>query len=831
MGGFIMNYEPMKEIANYLQQPEDEQNIEALEKIEDDGKFFLTFWGHYSAGKSRLINTLLKRDFLPVHVKETTASLTYIQYGEEEHGVLFHEDGSQTIVDINEIRELYEGNSTILNDLEHIEIYLNDGMLRNGLVIVDTPGVNTILQRHQDLALSAIQSAGQIIYCLGGAPSKVDEGFIQMINNGNITITFVRTKCDLINKEEEDPHEAVANELTSLADILRIPVEKISFYAVSTEESCHDWYRNIVVLRDYIYHLAGNASQELKNGCQMRLMNYQVKFCNLLEERRQYYSNILEGKENQQKEKIVECKHQIERLNSLLDKRIEKTQNDIKKSQCDAILQADKISDRNISRFSEAARRISVEDNFQKKIPEMGNLYVRKAIDEMHQVLNLYFEKIAANTSEDFADISKFAGENGAAPTYEEIEVDNSMLVQDYHDKLQKIRDTLENLKLQKQENEDAYKQLQNEYSQDDIDAAISELTKQLDAMPKQPITRYIPEEESEMARNMKNLGKMMDIALLFLPTGAIGATTKAVSATSKVAKATKLTSEVLKATNFLEKTTRTLPVIKRILPVISTANKLAHTAVGVDVANTAIKLARNASNVRKSASIMQRIKATAAKTTMYAAKAARTKQELQNQAGSPENKSIFDTFSLEYWFEKAGRSFNTPPRVVIDEEKENQRIQAISNIKSEINQRLDEKVQRRRELGLLKSKQELMDFREKEQQRCIQEVQDEYQEKLAIKQKQAKQKSFDKYRDDYELYLQQVIPATLREMTDKQCQAVSANMEFYITQRNARLKQNLENQQNILENMQEQQKQGKEKVKEEMTQCKVYLDLLKEEA
>ncbi len=67
--------------------------------------------------------------------------------------------------------------------------------------------------------------------------------------------------------------------------------------------------------------------------------------------------------------------------------------------------------------------------------------------------------------------------------------------------------------------------------------------------------------------------------------------------------------------------------------------------------------------------------------------------------------------------------------------------------------------------------------------------------------------------------------------MTDKQCQAVSANMEFYITQRNARLKQNLENQQNILENMQEQQKQGKEKVKEEMTQCKVYLDLLKEEA
>ena len=62
-----------------------------------------------------------------------------------------------------EVKALYQGNSELLQRLEHMEISLPESLLKNGLVIVDTPGVNTILQRHQDLALAAIQSALSIV--------------------------------------------------------------------------------------------------------------------------------------------------------------------------------------------------------------------------------------------------------------------------------------------------------------------------------------------------------------------------------------------------------------------------------------------------------------------------------------------------------------------------------------------------------------------------------------------------------------------------------------------------------------------------------------------
>ena len=68
MGGFIMNYEPMKEIANYLQRPEDEQNIETLERIEDDGKFFLPLpssTGKMTASVFPVSMGAMNRVFLP----------------------------------------------------------------------------------------------------------------------------------------------------------------------------------------------------------------------------------------------------------------------------------------------------------------------------------------------------------------------------------------------------------------------------------------------------------------------------------------------------------------------------------------------------------------------------------------------------------------------------------------------------------------------------------------------------------------------------------------------------------------------------------------------
>lgn len=824
-----MAYTMMAEIAQYLQLPEAEGKINELAELSEGGQFFLTFWGHYSAGKSRLINTLLQRDLLPVHVKETTAALTYIHYGEQERAVLFLEDGSQQEITLPEVKALYQGNSELLQRLERMEISLPESLLKNGLVIVDTPGVNTILQRHQDLALAAIQSAGRIIYCLGGSPSKVDEGFIRMIHEGGIQITFVRTKCDLINPQEEDPHEAVAAELNSLANILKVPVGSLDFYAVSVEESCQDWYRNIEIFRNYLLKLANNAKIELEKSCQDRLSKYQVQFMSLLQERLKNYQDVLQGNGEKQREKIAECQHQIERLQASLDKKKEKIHAQVQQSESEILAQTAKITDRKVNQFSQAVNRIDSTDDFQQQIPSLGKQYLRNAIDETHELLNLRFEKIVADTSNAFADADMIAVgmDQELPPTYEEIEADNTAVLQDYRQQLQEARDMLTALQEERSRNSAAYQELQEQYSKDDIDAAISELNQQLDTIPKTPITRYIPGEQSGIGKVLHGIGKVGDLALLFAPIGALSKVGKAAGLAGKIGKLTKgagAVSSIIKTAGVAGKLAK-IPLAGSMLPVLSAGKKVFQAAGG---ARTAGKLLQ-AAGIGQKASRIQQLKRAAAQAAIYGSKAAQTRQQMQDNAENQKDRSLFDVFTLEYWFDKAGHQFDTPPKLVIDEEKEAQRQQAIADLENEINQQITEKVERRKELGLLKSKEELAAFREQEQRRAIQMQESQLQERMAEQKRRARKQSLDKYRDDYADYLQRIISATLNQMVEQQCQAVGENMDFYIMQRTARLQQNLALQQQTLEDIQASQKEGKEEIQNRITECQKYLEYLKE--
>lgn len=79
-----MSYEHLLETAEWLGKETDAAKLIRLKELSEHKFFCVTVWGHYSAGKSKLINNLLERDILPVQSRETTAALTYIRYGEEE---------------------------------------------------------------------------------------------------------------------------------------------------------------------------------------------------------------------------------------------------------------------------------------------------------------------------------------------------------------------------------------------------------------------------------------------------------------------------------------------------------------------------------------------------------------------------------------------------------------------------------------------------------------------------------------------------------------------------------------------------------------------------
>ena len=119
-------------------------------------KYYLPFFGQFSAGKSKLINHLLGFDLLPTKSQETTAFITYISYGYSDAVTVKYSDGQTEMIGISEVRQM--DYNKVGNKVAEMYITINNPLLENGLTIVDTPGVNTIIEEHVEVAEKLLEN-------------------------------------------------------------------------------------------------------------------------------------------------------------------------------------------------------------------------------------------------------------------------------------------------------------------------------------------------------------------------------------------------------------------------------------------------------------------------------------------------------------------------------------------------------------------------------------------------------------------------------------------------------------------------------------------------
>jgi len=128
--------------------------------------------GEFSRGKSRLINALLGIDLLPSAREATTAINTFLQSPPE------HRKAEKYIklnfIDDRETQELSWDNDGVLKrwgteldksngdarrDLQKIEVFAAHELLDKGLVIIDTPGLESVVEHHEEITRQAIASS------------------------------------------------------------------------------------------------------------------------------------------------------------------------------------------------------------------------------------------------------------------------------------------------------------------------------------------------------------------------------------------------------------------------------------------------------------------------------------------------------------------------------------------------------------------------------------------------------------------------------------------------------------------------------------------------
>jgi hypothetical protein len=211
---------------------------EARERL-DAGKLYVVVCGEYKRGKSSLINALLEEDGLcPVGADITTALVTIIQYGQRSKYTLFSgEPGRETRAEISreEIENYVTGKKkppdTQTPRLLVVEV--PNPRLREGLVVVDTPGVGGVNARHTDITYAFIPKADAVLFVTDPTPvANPEREFLKLVDRHCKHVLFLVCKMD--GDAGRKSTGVIAENRAKLAADLGRPAESLTFIPVSS---------------------------------------------------------------------------------------------------------------------------------------------------------------------------------------------------------------------------------------------------------------------------------------------------------------------------------------------------------------------------------------------------------------------------------------------------------------------------------------------------------------------------------------------------------------------------------------------------------------------
>lgn len=152
----------------YLLEQRDQVNAEKVKQLAGklvQEEFAIAFCGHFSAGKSTIINRLIGENLLPSSPIPTSANLVKVKAGEEYAKVFFKSEKPRLYLapyDYQMVKNYCKDGDQI----QAIEISHADSHLPPKTVIMDTPGIDSADDAHRIATESAIHLADLIFYVM-----------------------------------------------------------------------------------------------------------------------------------------------------------------------------------------------------------------------------------------------------------------------------------------------------------------------------------------------------------------------------------------------------------------------------------------------------------------------------------------------------------------------------------------------------------------------------------------------------------------------------------------------------------------------------------------
>jgi small GTP-binding protein len=161
-----------------LNAPDDDQALlqRTLSQLEE--LFLLVVVGEFNAGKTAFLNAMLGERLLTEGVTPTTAQIHLLRYGPELKQEVTHDEYTILYVPVPWLREIN---------------------------LVDTPGTNAVVQRHQQLTEHFVPRSDLVLFVTSADRpfSESERIFLEQIRSWGKKIVIVVNKIDLLETEAE----------------------------------------------------------------------------------------------------------------------------------------------------------------------------------------------------------------------------------------------------------------------------------------------------------------------------------------------------------------------------------------------------------------------------------------------------------------------------------------------------------------------------------------------------------------------------------------------------------------------------------------------------
>ena len=246
------------------------------------GLFRLVVIGEIKKGKSSFINALCGiPGLVPVHDDVATSTVFKIHHGSERGYTVFfqpitkrekpeisesevstNDTESGTTDTGNEKREISEldlsafgtenGNPENKKRVDFIAVSAPAPILRDGLIVVDTPGVGGLFKKHREITFRHAPRADAVFFVTDSVESPIGSAevdFLKELRRITPLIYFVQTKASQVDAEARQ--KRMANNIDILIEKVGFKKEELRYFIVDSKlKSEGDEYHNLEDLED-----------------------------------------------------------------------------------------------------------------------------------------------------------------------------------------------------------------------------------------------------------------------------------------------------------------------------------------------------------------------------------------------------------------------------------------------------------------------------------------------------------------------------------------------------------------------------------------------------